>query len=165
MGPECTLGDLVRWSDETTHRFLAFVSAHPGSLDVACDIAGAQTVGGVLQHIVAVELRYAERLAQVPATDYSAIPFDSADVLAETHGRAFDLLRTLLAQDALDWGEVIRFQTRTMGKLSATRRDVVLHLLFHAVRHYAQLAMVLRTNGLKLDWPMDFLFLNAKPAD
>ena len=50
-------------------------STHP------CDIRGAKTVRILLQHIIAVELRYAERLNSERETPYEEIPNVSVDSL------------------------------------------------------------------------------------
>jgi uncharacterized damage-inducible protein DinB len=51
-----------------------------------------------------------------------------------------------------------------MGKLVSTRKTVFIHAMMHSIRHYAQLATILRQHGIKPDWPMDYLFMNARPA-
>lgn len=154
--------DLIRWNDLTATHWRDLLRAHPEALSLPCDIRGSQTVAQALQHIVAVELRYAERLASSPETDYASVPYDTPDELFATHVRALDIIRTLLADDTYDWSHELEFQTISLGKLRSTRRDILLHLLFHSIRHYAQLATLVRSAGIKPDWPMDFLFVNAQ---
>ncbi len=161
--------DLLRWNDLTAQRWRDFVRAHPELLRLPCDVRDSGDVAHVLQHIVAVELRYAERLSGLPESSYDAIPCDphdpdTADALFTSHTHALDLVRPLLAGEAFDWNEVIEFQTISLGRLRATRRDVLLHMLLHSIRHYAQLATLVRSRGFKPDWPMDFLFVNASRA-
>ena len=139
------------------------VEAHPEILDIPCDVVGVSTVGGLLQHIVAVELRYAERLAGLPATDYAAIPFDSIAAIDATHQRAVTLFREQLTRDG-DWDETIEFATRSLGDLRAARKTILFHALLHGIRHYAQLATIVRQHGIKPGWPMDYLFMGAERA-
>ncbi len=126
-----------------------------------CDVMGVGTVGGLLQHIVAVEVRYAEQLGGQPPTEYAAIPFDTAAAIYETHERAAGMLRALLASD-VDWEERVEFQTRSMGKVTAKRKTVLFHAMLHAVRHYAQLATLVRQHGVKPDWQMDYLVMDLE---
>lgn len=161
MALSVSIDDLIRWSNETAIRWRDLVRSHPEILSLPCDIRGSQTAAQLLQHIVAVELRYSERLAGESETDYDSVPYGTADEIFATHVRAFDMLHPLVADERYDWDREIEFSTLTMGKLRATRRDILLHLLFHGIRHYAQLATLVRAAGIKPGWPMDFLFVNA----
>ena len=154
----------MAWLDTTSDRWCALVREHPHALAVECDIMSAGTVAKVLQHIVAVELRYAQRLSDVPISSYEEVPFETADELWSTHKRAMDLLRALLADKNFDWEQSIEFQTRSAGVLRATRRMVLAHSMLHSIRHYAQLATLLRQHNIKPNWPMDYIFMGAKPA-
>lgn len=156
--------DLLRWNDVTTARWVAFLNANPEILALSCDIRNSQTVAQLLQHIVAVELRYAQRLASQPESDYADVPFDSPDAILSTHTRALNLIQPLLDDATYDWAAEIEFQTITMGRLKSTRTVVLLHMLFHGIRHYAQLATLVRASGFKPDWPMDYLFADMRPA-
>jgi uncharacterized damage-inducible protein DinB len=46
--------------------------------------------------------------------------------------------------------------------LRATRRTILMHLLTHSIRHYAQLATLTRKQGVAPDWSMDYLLFAAK---
>ena len=156
--------ELLRWNDVTSGHWRDLLRAHPDLLALPCDVRNSGDVAHFLQHIVAVELRYAQRLAGEPESPYEAVPFGSADELFATHSQALAMVQALLAREDYDWSTEFEFQTITLGKLRAARRDVLLHLLLHSIRHYAQLATLVRSAGVKPDWPMDFLFLNARPA-
>jgi uncharacterized damage-inducible protein DinB len=151
-------------NETTAQKCHTLLVAHPEALAVACDIRGGETVGQLLQHIVAVELRYAQRLAALPESDYSAVPYGSANEILSTHSQAISILRSLLEDPAFDWSQPLEFHTITMGKLVSTRKTVFIHAMMHSIRHYAQLATILRQHGIKPDWPMDYLFMNARPA-
>jgi uncharacterized damage-inducible protein DinB len=58
----------------------------------------------------------------------------------------------------------LAFSTRSAGVLKASRRTVFVHLLMHSIRHYAQLATIVRHNGVKPDWGMDYLLMGATSA-
>ena len=157
--PQLSAEEVLAWYEKTSAGWRALLEEHPRLLDTACDIAGTQTVGGMLQHIVAVELRYAERLAGLPATDYANISFVSVEAIYATHDRAMWLFRQELARD-IDWHERIEFTTRSIGPARASRKAVLFHALLHGIRHYAQLATLVRQQGIKPNWQMDYLVMD-----
>ncbi len=156
--------DLLTWNDTSARRWRDFTSANPALLALPCDIRDSGTAAHLLQHIVAVELRYAQRLAGQPETDYANVPCDTAEEIFQTHQRALDMLQLLLADPAYDWNAEIEFNTITAGRLRASRQTVLVHALMHSIRHYAQLATLVRQHGFQPGWPMDFLMIGAKPA-
>jgi uncharacterized damage-inducible protein DinB len=156
--------ELLAWNDTMATMWRSLVSSHPELLETPCDIYKPATVGQLLQHIVAVELRYAERLSDAPVTDYARIPFGSAEEIFATHTHALEILKGLLADPAFDWNEEIEFATQTAGRMCASRRAVFQHALLHSVRHYAQLATLARQHGYK-PGPMDYLLMAAKRVE
>jgi uncharacterized damage-inducible protein DinB len=160
-GPNLTAEEVLAWFEKTSAGWRALIEQNPRILDLPCDIAGTETVGGVLQHVIAVELRYAERLAGLPATDYATIAYDSAAVIYATHDRAIRLFRQELARD-VDWNERIEFVTRSMGPARASRKAVLFHAMLHSIRHYGQLATLVRREGIKPNWAMDYLMMDME---
>jgi uncharacterized damage-inducible protein DinB len=154
--PVLTANEMLAWLEHNSSKWKSFLEVQPKILDFPCSVAGVTSVGGLLQHIVAVELRYAERLADLPATDYASVKFDSPEAIYATHDRAMNLLRGQIERD-VDWSERIEFPTRSVGKVRASRRAVLFHAMLHGIRHYAQLATLVRENGIRPDWPMDYL--------
>ena len=152
---------VLAWHEANSERWQKFLTGHPELLGLPCDIAGTHTLGETMQHVVAVELRYAERLANLPATDYAAVPFDSVEAIYATHEKASGIFRDLLAAD-VDWDERIEFMTRSRGAVRSSRRTIFFHALLHSARHYAQLATMARQHGVAPDWPMDYLFMDME---
>jgi uncharacterized damage-inducible protein DinB len=161
--PSLSAKELIAWLEKTSTGWRNLLTAHPELLAMHCDIVGVQTVAQLLQHIVAVELRYSERLADLPVSDYANIPFDSAESLYSTHDRAIALLQQVLASD-IDWNATIEFTTRAMGPARSKRKTMLFHTLFHGIRHYAQLATLARQHGIKPDWSMDYFLMDIEPA-
>jgi uncharacterized damage-inducible protein DinB len=159
--PALTADEMLAWLEKTSTNWRALVEAHPEILSMPCDVMGVGTVGGLLQHIVAVEVRYAEQLSGLPPTEYAAIPFDSAPAIYATHGRAMRKFRALLDSD-MDWNEDFEFVTRSMGPMRASRKTVLFHALLHGVRHYAQLATLVRQHGINPGWQMDYLMMGVE---
>jgi len=155
----------MAWVERTSSGWRELLAGHPEALSLSCDIRETTSVAELLQHIVAVELRYAERLAGLPETPYEAVPFGSVGAVYDTHEKAMELLRELEDREQAYWEEWLEFTTRRAGSMRATRRTVFVHLLMHSIRHYAQLATLLRQHGIAPNWQMDYLLMGAeKPA-
>jgi uncharacterized damage-inducible protein DinB len=161
--PSLSAEELIAWLEKTSTGWRNLLMVHPELLAMHCDIVGVQTVAQLLQHIVAVELRYAERLADLPVSDYANISFDSVQSLYATHDRAIALLQQVLASD-INWNATIEFTTRSMGPARSKRKTMLFHTLLHGIRHYAQLATLARQHGIKPDWSMDYFLMDIKPA-
>jgi uncharacterized damage-inducible protein DinB len=156
--PTLTAQEQLAWLEITSTKWRDLIEKHPELLAFPCDVMGTSTAGGLLQHIVAVELRYAERLSGLPATDYANIPFTTAAEIYATHAQAMTLYKAQLASSS-DWSQDIEFLTRDLGLLKCTRKTMFIHAMMHSIRHYAQLATIVRQHGIKPGWPMDYLFM------
>jgi len=161
--PILTAEDVLAWNEKTAKGWRQCFTNHPDLLTQPCDIAGTKTVGELLQHIVAAQLRYAERLAGLPITDYDSIRFDSVDSIYGAHDRAIAIFRDVIASDS-NWDEPLEFTTRTRGSLLSNRKTILFHALLHGIRHYAQLATLVRHCGVKTDLTLDYLFMNVTRA-
>jgi uncharacterized damage-inducible protein DinB len=160
-----TADELLQWNDTTATKWRAFLEQAPEALTVACDVRGSETVADLLQHIVAAELRYAQQLSSEPISDYANIPKSTVAEIFQTHDLAMAKYRALNADNSIDWDEEIEVVTRSAGRLIAPRRAILFHGLLHGIRHYAQLATLLRRAGLSPDWQMDYLFMSARLAE
>jgi uncharacterized damage-inducible protein DinB len=156
--------ELMAWVERTSQGWRELLAAHQVALALPCDIRETKTVAQLLQHIVAVELRYAERLCGLTETPYDAIPSHSVAAIYAIHDRAMGYLRQLDTQTEGYWEEWLEFTTRSAGTLRATRRTIFLHLMLHSVRHYAQLATLLRQHGIAPSWGMDYLMMGVAHA-
>ena len=159
--PALSAEEMMAWLEMTSMNWKALLEEHPEILAMPCDVMGAGTVGGLLQHIVAVELRYAEQLTGLPPTEYAKIPFDSAEAIYATHERAMKMYRELLAS-GVDWDARFDYVTRSMGPARSKRKTILFHALLHAIRHYAQLATLVRQHGIKPGWQMDYLAMDME---
>ena len=158
-----TATEVLRWNDTNTAQWRKLFERHPEALALPCDIRGSSTVADLLQHIVAVELRYAERLGDEIVTEYDAVSKESLIKIFAVHDRAIAKINILLADATYDWQLEIDMETR-QGRLIATRNAVLFHSLLHSMRHYAQLATLLRHSGITATWPMDYLMVSARRA-
>ena len=159
--PVLTAEEMFAWFEKTSANWRRLFESRPELLVIPCDVMDSCTVGGLMQHIVAVELRYAELIAGAPATDCAAIPIDSALSIYAVHDRAVALFREQLASD-VNWDERIEFVARSKFAARSSRRVLFFHALLHGIRHYAQLATLVRQHGIKPDWPMDYLSMDVE---
>ena len=157
MDPSFKLTDLLAYCESESHKWRDWFAKNPAATEVKLDIAQATSAGLLVQHIVAVDLRYAERLLGQPVTDYKDLPTDAAGIFP-VHDKAFAKFRQFLdSAKEEDWKTVIEFPTRSAGTLSASKKKIIIHSLLHSVRHWAQVATALRVAGFKQDWQHDFL--------
>jgi uncharacterized damage-inducible protein DinB len=116
-----------------------------------------QTVGDVVRHIFSAEKRYIDRLSNRPLTDAASIPSSSVEALFQ-FGRQSrkDLKEFVEIFPAQDWDVPQDFSLMN-NFLRATPRKLVVHVLMHEIRHWAQIGTLFRLNGLKGEFH-DFLF-------
>lgn len=154
-----SFGELLDYCAEESNHWRDFFEKHPDALEVPADIAGTKTVREVVLHIVAVQMRYAERLLKMPVTEYDALAGKSGEELFALSRKSLEDLRSFaIAANDSDWDGVLTFPTRTAGDLRASRRKIFIHALLHSVRHWAQLSTHIRQKGYKQDWQHDFIF-------
>ncbi len=160
MSDRCLLSadELLRFCFAETQRWRDWLTANEKLLDLPIDIAQAKTVRDLVLHIVAVDLRYAERLLGEKVTEYEELPTSTPAELFSTADCAREKLEAFLqkATDA-EWNQVLTFPTRSAGTLSSSKRKIFIHTLLHGMRHWAQLATYLRQQGHKQPWAHDFL--------
>ena len=158
-----SFGELLDYSAEESNHWRDFFKQHPDALDLPCDIAGTKTVREVVFHIVAVQMRYAERLLNMPVTEFETLAAKIAqgkpgEELFCLSRKSFEDLRSFaIAANDADWDGTLTFPTRSAGELTASRRKIFIHALLHGVRHWAQLSTHLRQKGYKQDWMHDFI--------
>lgn len=157
-----TFEELLDHNRASTAQWKAWFKQNEAALPVPCTIYNSETVRGLLKHMFAVELRHSQRLRGEEVTAYDAISAGSLDELFAIHERAIENMRKFLATaDDTTVEEVIALQTVSAGTLHASRRKLFVHVLLHSMRHWAQLATLLREHGFKTDWPKDFLMSEA----
>jgi uncharacterized damage-inducible protein DinB len=157
-----SFGELLDYTSDETNRWRDWFAKNPKALELSCDIAGTKNVREVVLHIVAVQMRYAERLLNLPITQYEELGRKSAtELFALAHKSAEDLRSFAVAANDADWDGTLTFPTRTAGTLTASRRKIFVHALMHGIRHWAQLATFLRQQGYQQDWPHDFIFTSV----
>jgi uncharacterized damage-inducible protein DinB len=164
-----SFGELLDYSAEESNHWRDFFKQHPEAMDLPCDIAQTKTVRELVLHIVVVQMRYAERLLNMPITEYESLvaQLSGAKPGEEKPGEELfalgrksleDLRSFAIAANDSDWDGTLTFPTRSAGELTASRRKIFIHALLHGVRHWAQISTYLRQKDYKQDWQHDFIF-------
>lgn len=158
---EPTLHALLAWNRAEIARWNTWFAANPAAMEVSMG-PGAGTVRKAIHHTFAVDLRLGQRLVGLPMSAVDHIEVSDAPGLFALAMRANDVLVGWLNQaTTADLEQVHTFMTLSAGERSATARKILVQACAHHVRHWAQIATVLRMNGQKSDWPHDFLFSDA----
>ena len=114
-------------------------------------------VGELVKHIFIAEKHHVDRLSNRPITDTGSLPSDSVERLFEFGRRSRKDLREFVEMlPSGDWDAPREFNI-VNNLVSVTPRKLIVHVLMHEVRHWAQVATILRLNGLAGGFP-DFLF-------
>jgi uncharacterized damage-inducible protein DinB len=114
-------------------------------------------VGESVKHIFIAEKHHVDRLSNRPITDTASVSSDNVEKLFQFGRRSRkDLTEFVDLLPPGDW-DVPREFNIVSNLVSVTPRKLIVHVLIHEVRHWAQIATLLRLNGLAGGFP-DFLF-------
>ena len=153
---------LFAWRDIETARWRGFFEANPTALDFAAGDGSMETVRGVVRHIFAVELRYAQRLVGEPATDWADFQqheLNDLFAVGEAARGKIDVYLAGASESSLDG--VLTFPTLTAGTISTTRRKLLVQTVTHGVRHWAQITTLVRLGGIRAAWAHDLLAVDV----
>ena len=156
-----SFAELLTWGDETSAFWRAHFEAHPAQLDLPSDIGGTANVRELVRHIWGVELRWVQRLAELPVTPREDLPDGPLDALYEMHLKTAAIFRELLTAPAESWDQPFKIDWNPSLEMTVTRRKVAGHMLFHGQRHWAQLATLLRVAGFPSGFRGDLLLSQA----
>ena len=155
------LSDLLDYTDWERQKWQAWFLQH--GADVLKITAGPHgdgrfgAVGDLVRHIFSAEKRYVERLSGRSLTDTASIPTDDVERLFQFSRQSRNDLREFLATFPDSEWDVLQDFTMLNSFLRATPRKIVIHILMHEIRHWAQIATLLRLHGLTGELH-DFLF-------
>jgi uncharacterized damage-inducible protein DinB len=116
------------------------------------------TVGDLVRHIFGAEKRYIERLTNRQLTDLASIPSDDLEAVFRFGNQSRKGLQEFLRtfpDEKWDMPEELHFPNLN-ATATATPRKIVIHVLMHEIRHWAQIATLLRLNGVVSEFH-DFL--------
>jgi uncharacterized damage-inducible protein DinB len=155
MPVQISLDDLMaytEWERDQWNVWFQQYGAHALTIGVGPHSDGRfDTVGALVRHIFSAETRYIDRLSGRPLTDTASVPTDNVEALFNFGRRSREGLRAFYATfPEHNWDTP---QELTLGKhvFTATPRKIVLHILLHEAKHWAQVATLLRLQGLTGD--------------
>jgi uncharacterized damage-inducible protein DinB len=158
-----TFRELLDYTAAETRHWHRWLAAQPPEvLELPVGVGRTATVRGLIHHIIVVERRYTDRLRGEPVTEYASVPSEPLGALFATFDDTRHRLEEWLASasDAA-LAQRMEFQTLSAGVQTASARKVVVHLLLHGIRHWAQLAAELRRQGLPTAGRHDIAFSDA----
>ena len=154
---------LLELTSTEQHRWHDWFVERPQAWAVSFATGRMATIGGVVTHIFAVELRYAQRLLDREVTPWEDFRQTSIDDVFELGDNARGLLVQFLtsAPDS-ELDRVLTFQTLTAGTVTASKHKIASNVFLHGIRHWGQIATVLRQKGFAKQWPHDLLLSDIK---
>ncbi|HEY2364090.1 MAG TPA: DinB family protein [Candidatus Angelobacter sp.] len=123
-----------------------------------------ETVGELVRHIFSAEKRYVERLLGRQLSDTGSVPTDNLEALFQFGEESRRELKDFVEKFPTDkWDVPLEFKLMN-SVLTLTPRKIIVHVLVHEIRHWAQIATLLRLNGVTGEFH-DFLFSPAMGGD
>jgi uncharacterized damage-inducible protein DinB len=154
---------LLEFTSTEHHRWHDWFLGHPEAWAVPFATGRMATIGGVVTHIFAVELRYAQRLLDQEVTQWEDFRQTSIEDVFELGDNArAQLVDFLTSAPESELDRVLTFQTLTAGTITASKHKIASNIFLHGIRHWGQIATVLRQNGFADQWPHDMLLSNIE---
>ena len=150
---------LLEYTSMEQHRWHDWFEANSSAWDVPFATPPMGTVGGVVNHIFGVELRYTQRLRDEAVSEWEELiahaSLEDAFALGDNARALLVDFLTNAPEQELD--RVLTFQTLTAGVVTATKHKIASNIFLHGIRHWGQIATVVRQNGFSVQWPHDAL--------
>lgn len=151
---------LLEYTDWDRRLWAAYFHAQGPSvfaMDLGANSDGRiKNIGELVRHIFAAEQRYVQRIKGEPLTDGADVATDNVEALFDFGRQSRQNMRYLLLkfpEEALDKPQEIQLGA---SKRMVTPRTMIVQAVTHEIRHWAQIATLLRINGRKTG-PHDFL--------
>ncbi len=164
-GDRCALRyeTLLELTSTEQHRWHDWFVERPKAWAVPFATGRMATIGGVVMHIFGVELRYAQRLLDQEVTQWEDIRQTSIEDVFELGDNARgQLVQFLTTAPEAELDRVLTFRTLTAGLVTASKYKIASNVFLHGIRHWGQVATVLRQNGFADQWGHDMLLSEVK---
>lgn len=154
--------ELLHYTDEERQRWEKWFSENGEDL-LRMPVSGDRdnTIGALILHMFGPELRYVQRLRGEPLTEYRGRPCHHIE---EVFGYGLETRKQMrsfvLQARPEDWVQVHELDIAGR-RYSASTRKIILHTLLHEVRHWAQVARVMRERGFAPPGEHDLLTSSA----
>ena len=161
MGNALNLDYLIEYADWERQKWHDWLRRHGAEvLKISAGPNGDgrfTTVGDLIKHMFSAEKRYVDRLSGRALTDPTAIPNDDIEEVFRFGQQSRECLKKFVETFPAQKWDVSQEHNLMNNILIATPRKIVVHILLHEIRHWAQIATLLRLNNLVDDFH-DFLF-------
>jgi uncharacterized damage-inducible protein DinB len=161
-----TMDELLDYTDEERAKWQAWFAAQGNEpLKVTFGNETLSNIGVLILHIFWAELWYAYWMLGEPFTleseivkQHKDIPNDQAEAIFQFGRLARAKMRSFAdAAQPEDWER--GYEVEMMGfHMQGSARKLVAHILIHEIRHWAQIAVVLRQHGIAPPGDHDLLF-------
>ena len=156
-----SLTELIEYTDWERGKWHDWLRKHgDGALAISAGPHGDgrfQTVGDQVRHIFSAEKRYVDRLWNRPLTDTASLSSSNLEALFQFGQQSrTDLKELIKTFPGKDW-DVPQDLNLLNSFLKATPRKIIIHVLLHEIRHWAQICTLFRLNGLTGEFH-DFIF-------
>jgi uncharacterized damage-inducible protein DinB len=129
-----------------------FLTEGPDALAISLgpNVVGSITnMGELVRHIFSAEQRYVERIQELPLSDTSSVSSTDVDALFAFGQRTREQMRMLLINFPAERWDVAREMQFGPIKRSIMPRTMAVQSVTHEIRHWAQIATLLRMDGRK----------------
>ena len=154
---------LLELTSTEHHRWHDWFVERPKAWAVPFATGRMATIGGVVLHIFAVEQRYAQRLQDQEVTPWEGFRQTSIEDVFELGDNArAQLIDFLTSAPESELDRELTFQTLTAGTVTASKHKIASNIFLHGIRHWGQIATVLRQQGFSEQWSHDLLLTNVR---
>jgi uncharacterized damage-inducible protein DinB len=158
--PGISFEELLCYDEEQCRQWRALFEKRPFLLKL--EASPKDTVADLVFHTLASQFRCAQRLVGETMTKDSEFSRRTVGDLFDIGDASRILIRDYLAHATQESVAQLRtFPSHTLGEFQATPKKLLMHALVHSIRHWGQLARVLRENGHRADFSHDLLFSKA----
>jgi uncharacterized damage-inducible protein DinB len=157
-----TFDELLRYTNAEREKWRAWLIVHPEAMDVPVQPGGRYpTVGKLIDHIFLVERRHLQRLMDVPVANLTGLTGNNAPPLFDYGASVRRELEQYVADEDEEVADQIRhFEVREQ-QWPMSPRKLLFHILLHEIRHWAQIALAVRVNGLEPPGDHDLFYSKA----
>ena len=154
--------EFLRYTQEERDKWRVWFLAHPDAMEIEVQPGERYpTVGSLIDHVFLVERRHLQRLTGAPLDGKTGLSGKHAPPLFDYGAsvrRELEQFVSALDEDAADEPRTFTVQN---GEFVLTPRKLLIHVLLHETRHWAQIALALRRAGLEPPGNHDLFYSRA----
>ena len=154
--------ELVRYTNGERDKWRGWFTINPAAIEAPVQPGGRlPTVGRLIDHIFLVERRHLQRLTAQPLSETTGLTGNNATPLFDYGASVRRELEQFVGDLGDDDAETVRtFEVRDR-QWPMTPRKLLFHILVHETRHWAQIALAVRSAGFDPPGDHDLFFSKA----